>query len=58
VLADALPVRFDTHSATIVERAGSLRQQLDRLQDVMQNEGLVDVELEVSLRAIPCSLEL
>ena len=51
VFADALLVRLDAPGAAVVERARGLGQQLDRLQHVVQDHGLVDVELEVSLRA-------
>jgi hypothetical protein len=43
-------VRLDACGAAIVERAGGLGTQLDRLQDVVQDQRLM-VELEVPLRA-------
>src|SRR5580658_2320013 len=51
VLADALFIRLDAFGATIIKGTGTLCQKLNRLQNVVQDYRLVDIELEVSLRA-------
>ena len=44
-------VGLDAARAALVERAEAVGQELDRLEHVVQDDRLVDVELEVALRA-------
>src|SRR6185503_10442766 len=44
-------IRLDARRAPVVERARAVGQQADRLEHVVQDDGLVDVELKIALRA-------
>ena len=51
VLADPLFVGLNSLGAAIVKRTSALRQQLNRLQNIVENNRFIDVELEVALGA-------
>ena len=51
VLPDPPHARLDARRAAVVERACALGQQPDRLQHVVKDDRLIDVELEIALRS-------
>src|SRR5277367_4946092 len=48
---DALFVRLKSHGAALRERVASIREEFDGYKNIVQHHRLVDVELEVTLRA-------
>jgi len=42
-------VRLDPNSAAVAERAGRVSEELGRRQDIVQDDGLVYVQLKVTL---------
>lgn len=49
--ADAIAIRLDADHAVLGERAGTVRQQADRAQDVGNDQRLEDVQLKVAVAA-------
>src|SRR5271167_438979 len=50
VLPNSLRIRFDSFGAMLVERSAAVSEQFDRCEHVMQDHGLIHVQLKVALR--------
>src|SRR6187549_818240 len=51
MLLDALAIGLDAHRAVLAEAVAAVRDQACALQEVVREQGLVDVELEVAAGA-------